>query len=1207
VEIKDQRTDSLIGDEYEDNLDSLFDHFRTVTFPALKYLFPKDEPHYGHFAANRYISDFLEAPPYNNAVPAHMNIGGTNSWWMTENAKFFRDWRDSVQTKILWFDDYRFFGDESLSGGRGPIPEDGENDTLGKFQVTLDTLCLQLANMREAALDSSKDFWFQVQAFGKYDSASAAAQGGGPDTLGDVGRWRYPTPREISLNTWLGLAHGAKGVVYWLWCTRLTHEQGFPEWIRGIWRYNGGRRDSLFNPVRDLNITLQKIGPTIMTMSSDTVFKHPNLNSPEIPPDCFIDYISGDDTVQVGTFHSANNDTFFIIANRICRASDTDTVVMRIKKDSVFLADLYTGEAILADSIKNGRAVFSFSLYPGQGRCFQLVPFAQEFTINGNQAYANMPFAVCSTKVWSAKTIDSMKISQTWPDPVGEENYATTGWISYDTAQVWRLRAGDTVNVVTIQYMLADSIKTAIYPDTILLDRIVPTGSFVINDNDKFTNSSTVTLKNSLNDTKSSMSKMRFGNKELKNLIKNSGFDTDTSGWQSNVVDYNSNYDLVEIPVTDTGNFFYQKIPPESLESFNNDTLLVWVDLVSDSFIGSGHVQLQYIYSDTSTWNAHLYGVSITIPEGKNAKVSEYNLAEYFKYYPDPDSTLTEARLGIFIHSDPAHNQGRLYVDNFRLDVVSPAHDYTKFETYDTLKNNWPLTSGNGVRTVYGQFADSAGNETGILFDTIIVDTTKPACRISSPQNNQTISDTVTISGYAYDYADPQQHFEQYELRYRKLFAGPGGDTTWYGIHPDSIFTTPVNPGPMSTLAEWDTYEVTQNHGDDWYTLRLTVIDSAGNSNNSTVNVQIDNSSGEGEGGFFGFTQEVYGVTAEEVVYIGESGTGKIHIYNTNYEFIDTFDLIDSVGPGFPLAMAMSDSGKLWVTNIVSHLINRFTSQGTLLAHFAGGFALPSGIAFDNTGHIWISDRLHHKIKKFDLSGNQLFEFGTKGNAEGELDKPMGLSFYDDKLYVADSKNERISIFDTLGQFIETIGDGRLSRPFGLMIDDSTGCIYVSDFDNDQVIEFDPYGNQLFKIDSVLNAPSGLALSKDAKMLYVSDTKNKRVLAYEVRGDPPGSGGGQSGSEIDFKKLLFDISPTITSRSFNIRLQGIAGKKVTLKIYDATGRLVKTFYDNQLVKSNQTIVWDAKDNHNRKLSSGVYFVRLETEDHKSTKKAILLR
>ncbi len=73
--------------------------------------------------------------------------------------------------------------------------------------------------------------------------------------------------------------------------------------------------------------------------------------------------------------------------------------------------------------------------------------------------------------------------------------------------------------------------------------------------------------------------------------------------------------------------------------------------------------------------------------------------------------------------------------------------------------------------------------------------------------------------------------------------------------------------------------------------------------------------------------------------------------------------------------------------------------------------------------------------------------------------------------------------------------------PFGLVID-STGCIFVSDFLGDRVIEFGPSGNQLLEIDSILDAPSGLALSPDANILYVSDTKHKQILAFEVRSEP---------------------------------------------------------------------------------------------------------
>jgi DNA-binding beta-propeller fold protein YncE len=619
---------------------------------------------------------------------------------------------------------------------------------------------------------------------------------------------------------------------------------------------------------------------------------------------------------------------------------------------------------------------------------------------------------------------------------------------------------------------------------------------------------------------------------------------------------------------------------------------------------GDARVAFQYIYSpDTAIRGTHPYGDSITIPEGTKAKVSHYNLYSYFKYYPDPPvgETFIEARVGVFADS-AAKNSGKLFIDNFRLDVVSPADDYTRFEDHDTLKE-WSLISGNGVRKVYGQFSDGAGNETAVSFDSIIVDTTKPARRISYPQNGQTISDTITITGWAHDSLDDPPHFKQYELQHQAQMSA-----NWYGNDPDSISYTPKYPIQVGQgqkpveLGDWNTYQV----NDGWYNLKLTVADSASNSRDTTISVNVNNE-GDGEGGFSGFSNYVYGLAAGNQVYIGEFNTGKIYQYNTNYELIDTFKLVDSVGTGFPLAMAMDDSGKLWVANTNSHLISKFTSQGSLLLRFAGGFSMPSGFAFDNSGNIWVSDRLHHKIKKFNQDGDSLFAFGTQGSEPGEIDRPIGIAFFDNRIYIADSKNKRVSVFDTLGNFIEVIADSAgIQMPFGLVID-SSGCIFVSDFFGNQVIEFDPYGNQLYKIDSILDSPTGLALSPDANILYVSDTRNKRVLAFQVRGEPPDSGGGpQAYGDSYFDRLMFDVYPSLSAKQMNIRLQGFAGMKISLKVYDVTGRLIKTFYDNQMIKANQSISWDCKDDINRKLANGVYFIRLETEDYKETKKVILL-
>ncbi|UCG30781.1 MAG: T9SS type A sorting domain-containing protein [candidate division WOR-3 bacterium] len=69
-----------------------------------------------------------------------------------------------------------------------------------------------------------------------------------------------------------------------------------------------------------------------------------------------------------------------------------------------------------------------------------------------------------------------------------------------------------------------------------------------------------------------------------------------------------------------------------------------------------------------------------------------------------------------------------------------------------------------------------------------------------------------------------------------------------------------------------------------------------------------------------------------------------------------------------------------------------------------------------------------------------------------------------------------------------------------------------------------------------------------------------------------------------------------------------AGTKLELGIYDVSGRLVKNFaLDATNIDQQSAIRWDCRDAHDRKLSTGVYFVRLATDDFAEIKKIVFLR
>ncbi len=67
-------------------------------------------------------------------------------------------------------------------------------------------------------------------------------------------------------------------------------------------------------------------------------------------------------------------------------------------------------------------------------------------------------------------------------------------------------------------------------------------------------------------------------------------------------------------------------------------------------------------------------------------------------------------------------------------------------------------------------------------------------------------------------------------------------------------------------------------------------------------------------------------------------------------------------------------------------------------------------------------------------------------------------------------------------------------------------------------------------------------------------------------------------------------------------------ERIGLCIYDATGRLVKPFYQKSGIQNQvSSVVWDGTDETNRMLPNGVYFLRLTTEDYCVTTKVLLVR
>jgi uncharacterized protein (TIGR03663 family) len=185
--------------------------------------------------------------------------------------------------------------------------------------------------------------------------------------------------------------------------------------------------------------------------------------------------------------------------------------------------------------------------------------------------------------------------------------------------------------------------------------------------------------------------------------------------------------------------------------------------------------------------------------------------------------------------------------------------------------------------------------------------------------------------------------------------------------------------------------------------------------------------------------------------------------------------------------------------------------------------------------------------------------FGGSGGGPGQLSEPRGLAA-DAKgnLYVADSKNSRIAVFDGSGAFLRSIGsrgdaDGQLNEPSGVAVGPD-GQIYVADTWNHRVARFGPNGEwrgQWKDPDRGFFGPRAAVLSGGS--LYVVDTGNKRIVRFDGEGNVTGSWGGAGNGPGQF------VEPVGIAADGGGRLYVADTGNHRVQVLEADGAFVRQF------------------------------------------------
>ena len=176
-----------------------------------------------------------------------------------------------------------------------------------------------------------------------------------------------------------------------------------------------------------------------------------------------------------------------------------------------------------------------------------------------------------------------------------------------------------------------------------------------------------------------------------------------------------------------------------------------------------------------------------------------------------------------------------------------------------------------------------------------------------------------------------------------------------------------------------------------------------------------------------------------------------------------------------------------------------------------GQFNDPTGIAIAGN-EVFVADSRNNRIQVFDLDGRFLRQFGTAGTGMGQLGRPMNLTIRDGRLYVPEYFNDRIQVFKTDGTSQRIIGSpgshpGQFNAPGGVAVS-ADGSIFVADFYNQRVQKLSRDGSFIRQWGVTgkwgrwagqFGYPTDVAVS-DNGSLYVADGYNDRIQVFDSDG-----------------------------------------------------------------------------------------------------------
>ena len=210
-------------------------------------------------------------------------------------------------------------------------------------------------------------------------------------------------------------------------------------------------------------------------------------------------------------------------------------------------------------------------------------------------------------------------------------------------------------------------------------------------------------------------------------------------------------------------------------------------------------------------------------------------------------------------------------------------------------------------------------------------------------------------------------------------------------------------------------------------------------------------SPGEGEAQFS--SPSGLAVDSEDYIYVADSKNNRIQKFDPEGNYISEFTgEKNTCGQlNSPGGISINKDGDIHIVDQGNCRIVVLTKSMEYKSTIGspGQLQDPKDLTFDDKGCIYVSDLKQNSILVFHETGEYRGRFGGTGTQKGRLSRPTGIAIdHFGRLFVCESANHRISVFNTSSEFLECFSAGQsMVNPCALTVD-ADGFVYIASSDS---------------------------------------------------------------------------------------------------------------------------------------------------------------